>query len=541
MLILNEISVNLGADLILNKISLSVGNKDKVGLIGINGAGKSTLLKVILGKIHPCSGKVILTKDIRRIGYMPQIITDLDFKKDQTVFDFLLSGRPIAKLENKLKVVYAGLEKSKNEEERKKLLEDLGNLQTEFENWGGYAAENELMKIIIGMDLESINLDASVNSLSGGEKSKVAFARVLYSYPDILLLDEPTNHLDKNSRIWVMNFLENYSKGIIAVSHDAEFLDDFVNEIVRLDEFTRTAEIFNGNYSDFLKQWELKQKSDGRIIEKQAKEEKKLKEFIERMRNVSGKRKRQAQSREKTLEKLRASKAEKQKTSSRIKVTLSPNKESGNTPIRINSLIFSYSGKSNVFSELSLELQKNEKFVVIGKNGAGKSTLLKLIAGKLKFSLGEIIVDPKTEISYYTQEHEDLNLENTVLEEAETVLSIEIRKMRSILAKFLFRGNKVFQKVETLSPGERSRLALTKLALKGGNLLLLDEPTNHLDINTREIIADVLKEYGGTIVVVSHETDFLEKLGVGRMLLLPLGEIRHYDRNVVREYQEIKS
>lgn len=538
MLILREINVSLGVDQILKNVCLSVDENDKIGLIGVNGAGKSTLLKVVLGRIIPDSGKVVFSRNLKRVSYMPQIISDLDLKRGQTVFDFLLSGRPIAKLEKKIQSIYAKMENLGSEKEKEELLEELGNIQMEFESWGGYTAESELMKIIIGMNIEGINLDAPVEALSGGEKSKVNFARVLYSHPDVLLLDEPTNHLDLDSRIWVMEYLKKYPRSVIAVSHDAEFLDSFVNKIARLDEFTRTLEVFNGNYSDFLKQWEVKQKYVGRLVERQDKEEKKLKEFIERMRNVSSKRKKQAQSREKTLDKLQAKKIKKERTPRRIMVNLSPKRESGSVPVRVIKIHFSYDGSEGVIQGLSLELYKNEKFVVVGKNGAGKSTFLKLLAGKLKVTSGEIVVDSKTDIAYYTQEHEDLDPDHSVLEEAETVSNIGAKRLRSVLAKFLFRGEKVFQGVATLSPGERSRLALAKLALKGGNFLLLDEPTNHLDMNTREVVADVLREYGGTIVVVSHETDFLERLGVSRMLLLPSGEIKFYKGETVKEYRE---
>lgn len=533
MIIVKNITYSIGAKTILKDVNFTIAKGEKVGLVGINGVGKSTLFKLMLKILSPDKGSVTFSRSISGIGYMPQTVSEISIPKRQLVFDFLLSGRPVKEIEKKMNLLMEALASIKDDLEQKKALDKLGHLQEEFDFWGGHAAENELLRIIDGLRLDGIDLNAEVNNLSGGEKSKVNFARVLYSHPSVLLLDEPTNHLDKKSREWLIGFLGRYYGSVLIISHDASFLNAVATKIIHLDEVSRSAEIFFCNYSRYLKVRKHNLESQEHQGEVQEKKVQQLKKFIDSMHNVSGKRKRQVKSREKALKKLLITKIDKRPRFKEVRIKLSPKRDGHEVLLNIRDLHFGYSKEKEIIKGVSFSLMRNERFVIVGENGSGKTTLLKLITGILKSWKGEIEVTGKTDMGYYTQEHEGISMENTVLEEVSSISALPQRALRSILGRFLFYGDMVFQKVVTLSPGERSRLALAKLSLTGSNLLLLDEPTNHLDRNTSESVAKIFREYGGAVIVVSHDFDFLEALGVERMLFLPQGKIQGYDHSVI--------
>ncbi len=538
MITLQDVSYSIGARSILDHVSFTLADQEKAGLVGINGVGKSTILRLMCGSLIPDCGSIIFPKSSPVIGYMPQTVNDLGIPLEQTVFDFLASGRPIREMEGKIRELLDYLSKTEDEASLMKAAKELESWQQKLESCGGYEAEDELLQIIDGMQLQDISLDARVSTLSGGEKSKVSFSHILYSRPDILLLDEPTNHLDQKSRKWLASFLGKYPGSVLMVSHDPSFLDATITKVIRIDEVSRKAEIFNCNYSRHLIILEQRREVQERTVKKQETEEHRLRSYINEMQGVSGKRKRQAISREKTLEKLRQKKVAPIKHSKTVHAEIVASQESGYCPVIARDVHFEYKPEKKVISGLSFVLSRNERFVVVGKNGAGKSTLLKLIAGVLHAQKGEIVIDPKTQISYYAQEHEDLNPANTVIEEVGSISRLPQRNLRSLLSRFLFSGEVVFQKVATLSPGEKSRLALAKLTLQGRNLLLLDEPTNHLDPVTGSVICQIIREYNGTVVVVSHDVNFVETLQVQRMLLLPKGDVIYYDRKESVKYQE---
>ncbi len=538
MITLQDVSYSIGARSILDHVSFTLADQEKAGLVGINGVGKSTILRLMCGSLIPDCGSIIFPKSSPVIGYMPQTVNDLGIPLEQTVFDFLASGRPIREMEGKIRELLDYLSKTEDEASLMKAAKELESWQQKLESCGGYEAEDELLQIIDGMQLQDISLDARVSTLSGGEKSKVSFSHILYSRPDILLLDEPTNHLDQKSRKWLASFLGKYPGSVLMVSHDPSFLDATITKVIRIDEVSRKAEIFNCNYSRHLIILEQRREVQERTVKKQETEEHRLRSYINEMQGVSGKRKRQAISREKTLEKLRQKKVAPIKHSKTVHAEIVASQESGYCPVIARDVHFEYKPEKKVISGLSFVLSRNERFVVVGKNGAGKSTLLKLIAGVLHAQKGEIVIDPKTQISYYAQEHEDLNPANTVIEEVGSISRLPQRNLRSLLSRFLFSGEVVFQKVATLSPGEKSRLALAKLTLQGRNLLLLDEPTNHLDPVTGSVICQIIREYNGTVVVVSHDVNFVETLQVQRMLLLPKGDVIYYDRKEIEKYQE---
>lgn len=532
MIAIKDVSYSIGAKTILKDISFTVATGEKVGLVGINGVGKSTLFKLMLNILSPGKGNISFSRSISGIGYMPQTVSEISIPNGQTVFDFLLSGRPVKEIERKMNILMESLG-SLQCLEQQKALDELGNLQEEFDFWEGYEAESELLKIIDGLQLEGIDLNAEVNSLSGGEKSKVNFARVLYSKPSVLLLDEPTNHLDKKSREWLIGFLGRYQGSVLIISHDDSFLDAVATKIIHLDEVSRSAEIFSCNYSRYLKMKKNNIESQKHQADIQEKKIQQVKKFIDSMHGVSGKRKRQVKSKEKALERMIRAKVNRRPHTKEVRIKLSPNRDGHAVMLSVRGLHFGYVDKKEIIKEVSFSLMRNERFVVAGENGSGKTTLLKLIMSILRPWKGEVNITSKTDMAYYTQEHEGISAENTVLDEVASISKLSQRVLRSILGRFMFYGDTVFQKIATLSPGEKSRLALAKMSMLGANLLLLDEPTNHLDRHTSESVAKTFREYGGAVIVVSHDFDFLEALGVERMLILPDGCIKDYDHSVI--------
>lgn len=534
---IKNLTMSFGLQEIFNDVSVQIKDKEKVGIIGVNGAGKSTFFKLIMGKLEPDSGKIIL-KAGTRIGFLPQVIKDEIPSMDISVFDYLLEGRPIKKLENELSNYYMQASLEKDENKIKYIMKQIGKVQEKLEYYEVYQAENILLRIITGMNIDSSLLDMKLKDLSGGQKSKIAFARLLYSNPEIILLDEPTNHLDEDSKEYIINYLRNYNGTILVISHDIDFLDQVTTQTLYVDKNTHKMELFPGNYEKYMKIRNERLKTQERLYEKQVKEEEKLKRIIAKYIGGNEKKANIAKDRQKKLAKLEEHKVvlEKKQKVTRFKMKI--NHPSGIVPIKCDNLTFGYN-EHMLINDLTFDLSRGEKFLIVGENGIGKSTLLKLIVGQLKPLGGSISINDKTEIGYYAQEHELLENEKTILENFKTDLST--KDLRAFLGNFLFSGDDVYKKISYLSPGERSRVALAKLALSGANLLILDEPTNHLDPQTQKIIADTFRDYEGTMLVVSHNVEFVDNLGIERMLMLPSGEIRYYDKNVVLYYQELNN
>ena len=536
---IKNLTMSFGVQEIFDDVNLQIKDNEKVGIIGMNGAGKSTFFKLVMGKLEPDSGRIIL-KPGTRIGFLPQVISDEIPSMEISVFDYLLDGRPIKKLEQELSEAYTEASIETDEKKLKFIMKRIGKLQEKLEYYEVYNAENILLKIVTGMNIDSDLLDMQLCNLSGGQKSKIAFARLLYSNPEILLLDEPTNHLDVDTKEYIINYLRNYNGTILVISHDIDFLDQVTTQTLYVDKATHKMELYPGNYEKYMKIRNERLKTLERIHDKQEKEEEKLKKIIAKYIGGNEKKARIAKDRQKKLARLEENKVvleQKQKVAHfKIKI----NHPSGVVPIKCENVKFGYKEDHILMENLTFDLGRGEKFLIVGENGVGKSTLLKLIVGQLKPMLGEIVLNQKTEIGYYAQEHELLDNEKIILENFEGT-GLSTKELRSFLGNFLFHGDDVYKKVSVLSPGERSRVALAKLALTGANLLILDEPTNHLDPQTQEMIAQTFKDYEGTMLVVSHNVDFVDNLGVERMLMLPSGEIRYYDKDTVMYYQELNN
>lgn len=535
---IKNLNMSFGPQELFNDVNIFIKEDAKVGIIGLNGAGKSTLFKIIKGDLEPTSGKISFKKN-KRLGFLPQVISDEIPNTDITVLDFLLSGRPIASLEEDLKSLYLKISVTTDEKLINNLMNKISKVQSKLDYWEQYEAENILLKIIAGMNIDIDMLDKQLNQISGGQKSKLAFARLLYSKPEILMLDEPTNHLDKDSKDYIINYLKSYQGMVLVISHDIDFLDAVTDHTLYLDKITHKMELFPGNYHKYLKIKEEREKTNLRTLEKQEKEEEKLKKIIAKYIRGNEKKANIAKDRQKKLARLEKEKVVLERQAKRVSIKMTFDHPGSSVPLKVQKLSFGYSSKL-LFSNLSFELIRGEKFLILGKNGVGKSTLLKLIVGKLTPKTGTITIGANVKIAYYAQEHESLDLEKSILDNFDS-FDITPGSLRAHLGNFLFSGDDIYKKVKVLSPGERSRVALAKLSLMKANFLILDEPTNHLDPETQKIIADLFKDYEGTILLVSHNPSFVDRLNISRVLILPEGKIEYFSKEKVEYFNKLNS
>lgn len=532
-----NLTLSFGTNVIYDNAEFNIPSRAKCGIVGVNGAGKTTLFKIILGQITPDYGNIYT--DGATIGYLPQVI---EIKNpDVTVWDFIASARPVKQIESQLHDLYVALADNPDDIA---VQNDINIAQEKLEILDAYNAENVMMDIIENMNLTDL-IDMKMSNLSGGQKSQVAFARLLYSVADVLLLDEPTNHLDAASRAFVCEYLRHWRGSVLIISHDTEFLNEIVNKILFIDKATKKITVFDGNYDDYkskVAQLRIRQAAKIKDEERQIKH---LSEFVARANAASPtahSMKRAGHVRAAQLEKLLARRTDALAEYKRVKMDLTPLRDGARFPIMVDDLWFRYPGKKLLYRKLSFHIASGERFLIVGENGVGKSTLLKLIMGFLTPERGVIDINPKTDIAYYAQELEQLDLNKTVLENVGGVASeYSDLQLRAALANFLFFGNDVFKTVASLSPGERARVALCKLLLRRANMLILDEPTNHLDPETQVVIGENFRDFAGTILVVSHNPDFVEQIGITRMLVLPAGRIEDYDHEKLEYYYNVNS
>lgn len=536
---IKNLSMSFGKQLIFDNINMILPDDEKVGIVGVNGAGKTTFLKIMMGVVSPDYGKIIMKKNTR-VDWLPQVISDTGVDLNINVFDYLMSGRPIEQLNNELSSLYEKLCLEGVDTEN--IYKEITRVQEELEYYDVYNADAVLLKIIDGVKINEEMLGKRLKELSGGQKSKVAFARLLYSKPEVILLDEPTNHLDSESREYITNYLKNYKGSVFIISHDVDFLNQVTSKTLFIDKRFNSFKLYDGNYSYFKKIQKEQEDNLIRQAQMQEKQEKKLRDIVLLYSNSSGKRKRMAQDREKKLEKLLKNKIKINIPSKQVKFDMEMNRESGVIPLSVKEVSFKYKEENEdyLIENVSFDIYKGERFLVVGENGVGKSTLLKLIVGLIKPNKGDINIANKTDIGYYAQELDGLNLEKSIIDNF-VEFNMSINKVRNILGRFLFFGDEVFKKVGVLSPGERARVALAKLSVSGSNFLVLDEPTNHLDPETQNLISEVFKDFKGTMILVSHNPNFVNNLGIERVIILPLGIISYYNKEIVEYFQELNT
>ena len=507
MLNVNNLSVYFGGDSLFDSISFRLGKGDRVGLIGKNGAGKSTLLKILAKNQNPTFGNITFDKNCK-IGYLSQ---DFNFEYGRSVIEeTYLAFEEILKIENRQKEINKIIEKTVDfeSEEYKKILLEFTNLNSQYEILGGYNYQSQTEKILLGLGFTSDDLHSLTDTFSGGWRMRIELAKLLLNDNDILLLDEPTNHLDIESIIWLEQFLLKYKGAIILVSHDKMFLDRITNrtiEIVqhRIFDFKKSY----SNYMILRKELRQQQKAAQKNQDKQIQQTEKL---IEKFRAKASKAS-MAQSLIKKLNKTERIEIDPEENK-KMKFEFHISQQPGKIIFKAQD-ISKYFGEKKVLSQVNFEIERGEKIAFIGQNGQGKSTLAKIIIGELECE-GHLKLGHNVKLGYFAQDQSS-NLEgsNSVIEEAENTSSPENRtKVRDLLGAFLFSGEDVDKKIHVLSGGERNRLALCKLLLQPFNVLIMDEPTNHLDILSKNILKEALKKFEGTLILVSHDRDFLQGL-----------------------------
>ncbi|GAE32483.1 ABC-F family ATP-binding cassette domain-containing protein [Halalkalibacter hemicellulosilyticus] len=519
----NNLSKSFGVEPILSSIKLEIQTGDRVGLVGRNGAGKSTLLKIIAGQLSYDSGDLMMPKGID-IGYLAQ---DTGLESDLSIWDEMLTVfKHLQEMERHIRSMEEQMANPSildNNTKYEKLLKDYDEKQLQFKDQGGFQYEADIRSVLAGMNFGDFDYSTKISNLSGGQKTRLALAKLLLTKPDLLILDEPTNHLDIDTLTWLEQYLAGYKGAILIVSHDRYFLDRIVTQVV---EISRTlTKKYTGNYSAYLdekaKQFELELKQ----FEKQQGEIAKLEEFIQRNIARASTTKR-AQSRRKQLQRM--DKLERPAGSEKsASFSFTIERQSGNEVLRIDQLHISYD-ENTIFSQLNLAINRGESVALIGPNGAGKSTLLKAITNKLPTEQGTIHLGSNVRVGYYDQEQAHLKSNKLVLHELwdEHHLLPE-KEIRTVLGNFLFSGDDVLKPVSTLSGGEKARLALAKLMMQKANFLILDEPTNHLDLDAKEVLENALIDYPGTLLFVSHDRYFLNRLAT-RMVELDHGQITDY-------------
>ncbi|MCI8332984.1 MAG: ABC-F family ATP-binding cassette domain-containing protein [Lachnospiraceae bacterium] len=494
---------SFGTDVILKDASFHIEEREKAAVVGVNGAGKSTLLKIIVGELEEDSGNVVLAKG-RSLGYLAQ---HQDLESGSTIYQELLSVKQdVIDLEARIRALELEM-KHLSGDALTAALEAYTRLNQEFEQKDGYAYKSEVTGVLKGLGFAENDFEKQIDTLSGGQKTRVSLGKLLLSRPDLILLDEPTNHLDMASIAWLETFLLNYSGAVILVAHDRYFLNRVATKIVEIE--AGTVRTFFGNYSDYgAKKAQLRDAQMTAWLNQQ-REIRHQEEVIAKLKSFNREKSiRRAESREKMLEKIDLLEKPVQ-ISSEMQLRLEPEITSGNDVLTVEGLSKSF-GTLSLFSDLNFQIKRGERVALIGNNGTGKTTILKILNGLLEADKGSFVLGTKVKIGYYDQEHHVLHMEKTLFEEiSDTYPDLDNTRIRSTLAAFLFTGDDVFKRIGDLSGGERGRVSLAKLMLSEANFLILDEPTNHLDIVSKEILEQALNRYTGTVLYVSHDRYFI--------------------------------
>ncbi|MCM3761083.1 ABC-F family ATP-binding cassette domain-containing protein [Alkalihalobacillus oceani] len=518
-----NLSKSFGAEPILSNIKLDIQTGERLALVGRNGAGKSTLLKIIAGQLSYDDGELMLPKGVE-LGYLAQ---DTGLESNLSIWDEMLTVfEPLRQMEKQLRALEVQMSDPdllQNTPRYEKLLREYDEKQLAFKDKGGYQYEADIRTVLAGMNFADFEYSTKISTLSGGQKTRLALAKLLLTKPDLLILDEPTNHLDISTLTWLEHYLLGYKGAILIVSHDRYFLDKIVTKVV---EISRTKSIkYHGNYSNYLEEKAKRYELEVKQYEKQQDQIAKLEDFIQKniVRASTTKR---AQSRRKQLEKMeRLNRPPGSEKSASFSFDI--DRQSGNEVLRATGLHAAY-GEHSIFRNLDLAIDRGESVALIGPNGAGKSTLLKALMKAIPLQDGTIRLGSNVTIGYYDQEQANLKSNKLVLQELwDDYPLLPEKEIRTVLGNFLFSGDDVLKPVSALSGGEKARLALAKLMMQKANFLILDEPTNHLDLDAKEMLEAALIDYPGTLLFVSHDRYFLNRIAT-RMAELEHGQITNY-------------
>lgn len=520
----NNISKSFNDKKILSDVSFNLNDQEKAAIVGINGAGKSTLFKIITNELPADKGDVIIPKDAS-VSYLSQ---HPDITSNRTIYEEMLDAKKdIIEMENSLRDIEIQM-KHATDDKLQSLMNRYSALSHDFELKNGFAYKSEINGILYGLGFNDNDFSKNIQTLSGGEKTRVFLGKMLISSPELILLDEPTNHLDMNSIIWLENYLSSYKGALLIISHDRFFIDKVATKIIEIEN--SNSRVFTGNYTDYAKKKDALYKDQLKAYLNQQKEIKHQQEVIDKLKSFNREKSiKRAESREKMLDKIEVM-DKPALINDKMKLSFETDITSGNDVLKVSNLSKSFNEK-HLFSDINFEIHRGEKVAILGDNGTGKSTILKIINELIKPDSGNIEIGTNVYIGYYDQELKNLNEENTIFEEiSNTSFEISGTKVRNILAAFLFTEDDVFKKISSLSGGEKARVSLIKLMLSKANFLILDEPTNHLDMASKEILEEALNDYEGTLLYVSHDRYFINKTA-SRILELTHKNVINYIGN----------
>jgi ATPase subunit of ABC transporter with duplicated ATPase domains len=539
MLRATDLTVEIGPRLLVADASFTVSPGDVVGLVGPNGAGKTTLLGTLASAARaagalrgdepdPSDASPQRVPAVAFTGTLAWLPQESPPTASSTGLQRLLSARGLDHAKQRLEEARRRIDASPDARSRDRAIKRFSNLQERFEMDGGYRAESEARRIAAGLGVPDGGLDRPLAGLSGGERRRVELARVLLSQATTLLLDEPTNHLDADAKQWLAGFLADFSGGILVVSHDLPLLDSDVTAVLALDPRTASLEGYRGTYTQYLKEREVRAASEARQRKVMERDIKRLSAFVEKYRHANETMARRAMVTERRVERMKASLAPERRAGRRVAVRFPDPPPVSRIALEAEGLVRSYGGPP-VFKQVGVDLERGERLLVLGLNGAGKSSLLRILAGVDAPDAGEVRYGHGAAVGYYAQEHEGLDLDATAMELMRATATATDDQLRGVLGHFLLGGEQANQRVGTLSGGEKTKLALARLVVGRHNVLLLDEPTNNLDVQAVEAVRSALASYGGSVMLVSHDTPFVRSFEPDRVLFMPEGSVDVWD------------
>lgn len=516
VLSVHNLEMSFSERVLFSQVSFDIESSDKVGFIGVNGVGKTTLFKILCGKMEQTGGDFFTSKNLK-IGYMEQHACS---NSENTVYNELLSVFPhLIKMEEEIDRLNLDLEMGRSDE---KTIVRQTELMEQFTAMDGLVYKSRTASALTGLGFKQEDFNMPVKKLSGGQRSKLSLAKLLLSGSDIILLDEPTNHLDINSVSWLESFIRDFKGAVIIISHDRYFLDTVTNKTMELEH--EKLQMYKGNYTEFIRKKEEAKKAAENKYKKDMAEIKRIEGIIEQQKRWNREKNiKTAESKQKEIDRIKENLVVPESELENIKFKFQPNTESGNDVLMCEGVSKTF-GEKKIFENVNMHIRKGEKVFIVGSNGCGKTTLFRIIMGTVPADRGEIDFGAKVETEYFDQMQENLNMEKTAMDEIwDEYPKMTQTQVRTSLGAFLFKDDEVFKPINQMSGGERARVSLLKLMLGGGNFLLLDEPTNHLDTTSREALEESLKSYEGTMLIISHDRYFINKLADRILELKPEG------------------